>query len=369
MKKALIIFVILVAGLATALTLRLRQQQLEAGRPSGGSATIEGVVSDVVPRIGARIATLTVEEGDAVKAGQVVVTLECDEPLAVLHQAEAQLAAGEAAVPQVDLAVELAKTAIANAQLQATAATAVADATRAQRQALNVQRKAAARQTKRLETLEAAGVTSEATLDQTRTQVASLGQQLQAISANASAADAQASVVAGGENTAKVQLRIAEAKAAAVQKDLDVARAAVARAKVTVGECTLRAPRDGIVQSRPFDPGEVAMPGSRLLTVIDIRTVKATFYLPNAELGDAAPGRKVVVVADAYPSVTFDGTIRRVGTSAEFTPRNVQTREDRDRLVYAVEVAIPNADGRLRPGMPVEVTLPGTGTTPSGAAP
>jgi HlyD family secretion protein len=83
-------------------------------------------------------------------------------------------------------------------------------------------------------------------------------------------------------------------------------------------------------------------------------------YVPNAELSAAAPGRQVVAVADAWPGKTFEGAIRRVSASAEFTPRNVQTREDRDRLVYAVDVVIPNPDGLLRPGMPVEISIPGT---------
>ena len=67
------------------------------------------------------------------------------------------------------------------------------------------------------------------------------------------------------------------------------------------------------------------------------------------------------MVADAYPGETFAGTIRHVSTKAEFTPKNVQTREDRDRLVYGVEVVIPNPDGKLRPGMPAEVSIDGTG--------
>jgi HlyD family secretion protein len=90
--------------------------------------------------------------------------------------------------------------------------------------------------------------------------------------------------------------------------------------------------------------------------------VKATFYLPNAELAAARTGARAEVVADAWPGQTFVGTVRTVATRAEFTPRNIQTRTDRDRLVYPVEVWIANPEGKLRPGMPVQVTLPGTGS-------
>ncbi|MBM4320856.1 MAG: HlyD family efflux transporter periplasmic adaptor subunit, partial [Deltaproteobacteria bacterium] len=142
--------------------------------------------------------------------------------------------------------------------------------------------------------------------------------------------------------------------------EIAAAQAMLLRAATLVAECRLAAPHDGYVQTRAYEVGEVVMPGSRILTLVDIGEVKAIFYLPNAELDAAQPGRPVTVVADAMPERSFAGAVRRVGVSAEFTPRNVQTRADRDRLVYAVEVAIPNAEGLLRPGMPVEIVVPGT---------
>jgi HlyD family secretion protein len=114
------------------------------------------------------------------------------------------------------------------------------------------------------------------------------------------------------------------------------------------------------VQARNFEPGEVVLPGSRVLTVVDLDEVRSTFYLPNAELAAAASGKRVSVHADPYPGEVFPGTIRHVSSKAEFTPRNVQTREDRDRLVYGVEVTIPNPGRKLRPGMPVEAVIEGT---------
>jgi len=69
------------------------------------------------------------------------------------------------------------------------------------------------------------------------------------------------------------------------------------------------------------------------------------------------PGGRATVVADAWPGETFEGTVKTVALEAEFTPRNIQTRTDRDRLVYPVEVAVANRDGKLRDGMPVQVTL------------
>jgi HlyD family secretion protein len=103
--------------------------------------------------------------------------------------------------------------------------------------------------------------------------------------------------------------------------------------------------------------GELVVAGQPLARLVDMAELKATFYLPNAEIGAARPGLKATVVADAYPDRKFEGTVASVSSKAEFTPRNIQTRSDRDRLVYPVEVRLPNPEGLLRPGMPVQVTL------------
>ena len=152
----------------------------------------------------------------------------------------------------------------------------------------------------------------------------------------------------------------AKSQAAAADSNVTAARAAVARAEISVTECKLLAPRDAMVVSRNLEPGEAVVSGTNVLALTDVTEARTRFYLPNAELAAAAPGRKARVVADAYPGQTFEGTIFYVSPRAEFTPRNVQTREDRERLVYAVEVRIPNADMRLRSGMPVEVAIEGS---------
>jgi HlyD family secretion protein len=112
-----------------------------------------------------------------------------------------------------------------------------------------------------------------------------------------------------------------------------------------------------MVATRSREPGEAVLPGSVILTITDISDARTRFYLPNDDLAAASPGKKVRVVADAYPDMVFEGTIASVSPRAEFTPRNVQTRDDRERLVYAVELRIPNPDMKLRAGMPVEVTI------------
>lgn len=361
MKRVIPIFILLVAGLATVLYLELAAQDREAERPAGGSATIEGVAVDVVARLPARIAAIHVHEGDHVEAGALLAELDCREAEAALAQADAAVATAKEAAVGARIGVSLAETGVTAAAAQSEAALAAAAASRTQRGAVAVQRSAAERAAKRVGELQATGGASAQELDRAKTEAAALSRQLQTVGASARASEKQAEAVETGETAAALKLEASRAQLTAAEHQVDAAQAARTRAALAVEECKLVAPRAGIVTARNFEPGEVVLPGSRVVSIVDIAEVKATFYLANADLAAAKPGRAVTVVADAMPDKTFAGTIRRVGAEAEFTPRNAQTRDDRDRLVYAVEVAIPNPEEALRPGMPVEIQIPGTG--------
>jgi HlyD family secretion protein len=212
----------------------------------------------------------------------------------------------------------------ADPQAQLAEAEARAAAARAQVVALEAQRGAAERQARRLSGLPADVPVSN--IDQTQAGAVGLAHQTE---------------------SARAQVRAGEA--------------AVTRARLLVAECEIRAPRDAEVATLPHEAGELTSPGAVLARLVDLSEVKATFYLPNAEIGAVKPGARAEVVADAWPGESFEGTVRTVALEAEFTPRNIQTRTDRDRLVYPVEVVVKNRDGKLRAGMPVQVTLPGTG--------
>ena len=357
MKRMLILFVVLVAALSAALYLRLRSQALAAARPSGGSATIEGTQTDVSARVSARIAVIRVDEGDAVKAGDVVVELDCPDLQAAQKAAEARVEAARVGRDSASIQLALAQQGVRSARKQTAAAKAQARAQSAQQSALAAQRDDAQRTTDRLAKLSETGAVPTESFDQSRSRALGLTEQVRALGESARAATAQSEVVVEGMSTAGLQVDAAKLRIAGTEREVAAAEAQLAQAAALVAECTLKAPRDGIVQTRSFEPGEAVLPGSRILTLVDSREVTATFYLPNAELAAAAPGKAVDVKPDAYGERVFSGTVRRVSPSAEFTPRNAQTRTDRDRLVYAVEVSIPNPDGALRPGMPVEIAV------------
>lgn len=289
MRRVIVILIVLVVGMGALIGGRLLRQRRALAGPSGGSGEIEGTTVDLSSRVGARILELRAREGQAVKQGDLLVSLDCADPEALLAEAAARLAAA-----------------------------------RAQAGAADTQRGVAERQARRLERLP---------------------DDVAAASVDQSASGAQGAA------------RQAEAARAQVR----AAAAAVERARLLVGECVVRAPRAAEIALLPREAGEFVPPGQVLVRLVDLSVPIATFYLPNAEVGAVKPGARAIVVADAFPGESFEGTVRTVALEAEFTPRNIQTRSDRDRLVYPVEVAVVNRDGKLRAGMPVQVTLPGTG--------
>ena len=347
MKRIVVIFVVLAAGLSVGLWLKVRENRAAMLRPSGGSGVIEGVEVDLGARIASRILAVNAREGDAVKAGQVLVELDCRENRALLAAATARLQAAQstaaAARAQVDAALGSAR-----------AAAASVSATGAQSQALDETRQASDRQRKRIERLQGEGGATASDLDQVATQVRQLGEQISALRSQQHAARGQAAAARASATATSKQAEAALASVTAAQADVE-------RARTLADECQLRSPLDGVVQTRALEPGEAVLPGSRVLTVVRLDRVKTTFYLPNRELGAAAAGKAVTLVADTYPGQQFHGRVESVSAEAEFTSRNVQTREDRDRLVYAVRVELDNPERKLRPGMPVEVTIDGTG--------
>lgn len=342
-KKALVFVGLLAAGLVVVLVIRVIQLRAAGHGLPGGTGVIEGVDVNVTIRIATRIDHILVREGDTVRVGQVVVQLDCTDQQAALAQARAQLQATTASS-------EASQAGAQSAARSAAAASASASAAHSQLDALDAQLKLARIELERTRRLLATAAVPRAELDQATARHDALVAQLAAARSAEAASRGQASALASTGAASRAQ-------SAAAERTIDVARAAVTRAEVSARECVLVAPRDGMVATRVLEPGEPVQPGSVVLAITDVRDARTRFYLPNAELAAAAPGRKVRVRADAYPNETFEGTIFYVSPHAEFTPRNVQTREDRERLVYAVEVRIANADLRLRAGMPVEVSI------------
>ncbi|MGE0790428.1 MAG: HlyD family secretion protein [Sandaracinaceae bacterium] len=350
MKRAIPVVIVVALVLSGLIYWKIQAQQAELEGPPRGSGVIESEGVDLSARLFARVERIPVHEGESVEAGAVLLELDCAEPEARLAQAREQLAAAQAQVL-------VARSQAEAASRQHSAARASVGAAGAQIRVLAEQEGAAAREAQRLESM--GQHAAAARVDRAQSAATGLAEQERAARASRTAQARQASAVGA-------QADAATAAAEAAQHNVSALESAIELAEIAVGECHVTAPRAGVVERIYFEEGELVQMGSTVARIVDPSFVRATFYLPNADLAAAVVGAHARVEADPYPDRSFDGEVIRTALEAEFTPRNIQTRSDRDRLVYPIEVRIPNGDGDLRAGMPVTVTLDGA---PRGGAP
>lgn len=201
--------------------------------------------------------------------------------------------------------------------------------------------------------------------------VSAYAQQLEAQAASPLALQARANTAESQYRVAGAAVTVAEAQVtgmhigatpeqiAAAQSQVDLARAALDTLRSQLIRFELQAPIGGLVLARPAHVGEVAGPGVPLLTVADLDRLTLTVYVPEGDLGRVTLDQTALVTVDAYPGRTFEGRITYIAAEAEFTPKNVQTEEDRVNMVFAVKITLPNPDRALKPGMPADAVLGG----------
>jgi len=309
-------FCLLLAGLAAGC-------QLRAPTPDG-SGTIECTQVQVAPLVGGRIAALPAREGMALKKGDLIAKL--DEADAALRRDESRAALAQAA-----------------AQLELLRAGSRAeDIARGREQA---------RETR------AASEAAEATLQRVRQVVAQgSGTPQQLDDARAAAERTAATLAAAEQNLARLEhgarveeLHVAEAAVA-------LAQARLAQAEKAVADCTVAAPMDGVVTTRIREDGEIVGPGTALVTLSRLDEVWLSVYVPEPALSRVKVGQAARVTVNGTDR-RFDGRVTFVSPEAEFTPRNVQTPDERAKLVYRIKVTLPNPEGVFKPGMPADAWL------------
>jgi HlyD family secretion protein len=167
-----------------------------------------------------------------------------------------------------------------------------------------------------------------------------------------------------GENALVVvaaRAAVDQAQANMDQADAHVkeVEAQLALLEVQIGMLTVTAPVNGVVLVRSVQPGEVIQAGMTTMTIAKLDTLTVTVYIPEDHYGEVSLGDSASLNVDSFPRETFTATVTRIADQAEYTPRNVQTKEERQTTVYAVELKVENPDGKLKPGMPVDVTFMG----------
>lgn len=288
-------------------------------RPTGpgegfvsGNGRIEATEIDVATKLPGRVQDILVDEGDFVSAGQVlghmqIQSLEAqrDEAVARQQQAISAVASAEAqvAVRESDRQSALAQTALRESELDA-----------------------AQRRLARSETLSREGASSVQELDDDRARVRGARAALNA--ARAQVTSAEAAVAA------------ARTQVLGAQSTVKAADATVARVKADIDDSALTAPRDGRVQYRIAQPGEVLGSGGRVLNLVDVSDVYMTFFVPETAAGRLAMGSDVRVVLDAAPQYVIPAKVSFVASTAQFTPKTVETASERQKLMFRVKAQI-----------------------------
>jgi len=180
------------------------------------------------------------------------------------------------------------------------------------------------------------------------------GLEAQADEALAALAQAEAQIAAAQAQVDGLEAGAAQEQIAALQARVAQAQAVLDSLQTQRALMEVASPLDGVVIDLATHVGEVAAPGAALLTVADLSQVHLTVYLPETQIGQVRLGQEVRVRVDSFPDRIFKGQVTHIADRAEFTPRNVATRQERVNLVFAVEIRLPNDEGALKPGMPAD---------------
>lgn len=307
---ALVILILAAGGYAA--WLRLKPSDLPEGI-AAGNGRIEAVEIDIATRSAGRIRDILVNEGDFVTAGQVIAVMDTDQLNAQRREAEAQL-------QRAVIAVDTAKSQVTQREAEEQAAKAVI----AQREA---ELDAAQKRLQRTEQLADRGNAPEQARDDDRARS-------EGAKAAVGAAKAQAAASSAAISAAKSQVVAAEASIVA-------AKATIERIDADLADATLKAPRDGRVQYRVAQPGEVLSAGGRVLNLVDLSDVYMTFFLPTEQAGRVPMGAEARIVLDAVPRYVIPATISLVSDVAQFTPKTVETAQERQKLMFRLKARIP----------------------------
>ena len=283
---------------------------------------VEGREVDVGPMTSGRLLDVRVEEGDTVEAGDTIALLSRDATAAEAAVARARVDAASARLREVERGARAEDVAAARADLEG----AEAEYARA------------ARELRRVESLDTASFVSAQELDDMRTAV------LRAASRRDVAREALARLRAGATRE----------QVDAARSELAAARAALTGAESIEEELLVIAPVSGPVLLRAFEPGEIVAAGAPLVTLLAGNERWVRVWLPQRALGAVTTGTPARVRIDGIADATFDATVTAVAMRAEFTPRVALTEDERADLMYAVRLRVDDPSDVLRVGLPVE---------------
>lgn len=284
----------------------------EDGAFIGSNGRIEATEVDIATKLPGRVGDILVEEGAFVKAGQVLATMQVQTLQAQLREARAQRRQS----------VNVVASALAQVAMRQSDRVALAAQVRRTQAELN----AARQRQDRSEALVKGGAISAQALDDDRVRTQS---------AEAGVAVARAQVA-----SADAAIAAAQAQVVSAQSQVEAVDATLERVQAEIDDSQLKAPRDGRVQFRVAQPGEVLGAGGRVMSLLDVSDVYMTFFLPTEAAGRLALGSEVRIVLDAAPDYVIPAKVSFIASSAQFTPKTVETASEREKLMFRVRAQI-----------------------------
>lgn len=325
MNKKIVVAGILVAGIAAALWNHAPWQAKHDSNTVTASGTMDATEIAVSFRMPGILLKRPVDEGSHIKAGELLAALDDREATARLQQAEAAQQAAEAHLKDLEQGYRPQEIAEANAQVE-----------QAHANLANLDEEA-----RRSEALFQGGATSQQRRDRDRTAATMARQQHTAM-------QARLKLLQSGYRPETIN---------AARAQLGETQATVSAARVNLEDLKVSSPVEGVITRKHAEVGEILGAGRPVVTVTDISKPWVRVYIPENQIGKVRLGAAAKIRVDTFPDRKFDGRVSYVSSQAEFTPKNVQTQEERVKLVFAVNVTLDNRDGTLKPGMPADVEI------------
>lgn len=302
------------------------------------SGHVEATDVRLAPEVGGRILLLTVKEGDRVEPNTLILRLDGRESELAVQRAQAEQAQAEAQLKLLQAGSR--REDIAQAQAQAQAARDDLSAARAELSAAEAD-------LQRYEALLQSNAGSRKQRDDAATRRDVARERAQAAESRVRAADQSTARFRSGARPEEIEAAKARVASAAAQ---------VATAEESLNDTALKSPIAGVVTEKLAEVGEVIGPRSPVVVITDLAQAWADVFVPEPVVPRIRLGQAATVFTDAGGSGVA-GTVSYISPKAEFTPRNVQTAEERSKLVYRVRVSVDNKDGVLKQGMPVEALI------------
>jgi len=333
-KKIIIIaFIIFFIGVGAFVYFGQRSNQQKELSYSGTIETTQAKLSFQVP---GRVALVSIQEGQPVKKNQIIAELDRAEFASRSDQARANLDRAQKAKLQLETVLNISTKTLPAEVARATANVAGVQDTL----------KDAEKNYKRYEDLFSKGVVTEKERDSVKLVYEVTKSRL---------TESESVLKLAQGNLTKIEAAKQDIETSIAQ--INASKAALNQASIQFGYTQLKSPMDGIVTSRNIEPGETVNAGREVITISDLSRVDLKIFVDETEIGKIKPNQKVEVRVDTFPGKTYAGYVSFISPEGEFTPKIIQTKKERVKLVYLVKVSIVNSGFELKAGMPADALL------------